>query len=348
MKADFSRINEEMSIGAASVKNRLALAPMAGFTDISYRKIAESFGAGLTTTELCSAKAMAITGNIQKQLRYLEVRGLKSASSIQLFGSEPEDFLCAVNVILSSELGQYTDIIDINMGCPVKKLVKTGAGAALLKRPGAAEKIILSLKPLLSSSGKGLSVKMRTGFEKGENLAANFALRMAYAGADSICIHGRTREDFYSGKADMRPISEAVSSLRSRGLGCVKVYANGDIKDCQSAEKALIASSADGLAIGRAAMGNPFIFEEISEYFSSGKVPGEKNFERVVKVGKMHSEGVMKENGERAGCLILRSILPHYVGKIHGAAELRRIASSVSTAEDIKNFWELALKYSKL
>ena len=232
-----------MKIGNINFTSSIFLAPMAGVADASFRQLCYELGADLTYTEMISVKALL--HNNKKTFKLLEVYG-NTPTAVQLFGHDKEDF---VKVIKSGNIDNF-DIIDINMGCPAPKIVKNGDGSALLKNIDLAREIISAC---VNATDKPITVKFRIGFELDNNIAVEFAKMCEQAGASAICVHGRTREQFYSGKVDYETIKLVKSSVN------VPVIGNGDITDIDSYKK-MLQTGVDGVMIGRGTLGNPEIF----------------------------------------------------------------------------------------
>lgn len=226
------------------------LAPIAGFTDVGFRDICKRYGASLTYTEMISCKGMLYGSEKTKEL--LATTEVEVPKAVQIFGSEPDIMAKACTM---QELQKF-DIIDINMGCPVPKIVGNGEGSALLNNPELAAKIVKAVK---EASGKAVTVKFRKGFKRGECVAVDFAKYMQDAGAAAITVHGRTREDYYAGKADWDTIAKVVQAVE------IPVIANGDVVDLQSYLSIKKHTGAAGVMIARGALGNPQIFKEICE-----------------------------------------------------------------------------------
>ena len=232
-----------MKIGNINFTSSIFLAPMAGVADASFRQLCYELGADLTYTEMVSVKALL--HNNKKTYKLLEVYG-NTPTAVQLFGHDKEDF---VKVIKSGNIDNF-DIIDINMGCPAPKIVKNGDGSALLKNINLAREIISAC---VNATDKPITVKFRIGFELDNNIAVEFAKMCEQAGASAICVHGRTREQFYSGKVDYETIKSVKSSVN------IPVIGNGDITDIESYKK-MLQTGVDGVMIGRGTLGNPEIF----------------------------------------------------------------------------------------
>ncbi len=238
-----------LKIGDLQLKNNLILAPIAGFTEVGFRHLCAKHGAGLTVTELVSAKGIVFNNKGTEEL--LATTSITTPCAVQLFGSDPEFMYKAAK---DERLNKF-DIVDINMGCPVRKVFNNGDGSALMKSPSLIEEIVQAVK---EGARRPVSVKMRAGIEYGEPIAVECALAAQKGGADAITVHPRYREQYYSGVADhliTRAVKQAVS---------IPVIANGDIVDKTSLERIKDISNADGYMIGRGALGNPWIFNELN------------------------------------------------------------------------------------
>ena len=239
-----------MKIGNIQLNGDAVLAPIAGFTDVGFRDIAVRYGAALTYTEMISCKGMVYGSEKTKEL--LATTDNEKIKAVQIFGADADIMAKACKM---SEMAKF-DIIDINMGCPVPKIVNNGEGSALLNNPKLAMHIVKTLK---QETGKVVTVKFRKGFKRGENVAVDFAKYMQDAGADGITVHGRTREDYYNGLSDWETIAKVVEAVQ------IPVIANGDVVDLNSYLKIKEVTKAAGVMIARGALGNPQIFKEIAE-----------------------------------------------------------------------------------
>ncbi len=239
-----------MKIGNIQLNGDAVLAPIAGFTDVGFRDIAVRYGAALTYTEMISCKGMVYGSEKTKEL--LATTDNEKIKAVQIFGADADIMAKACRM---PEMAKF-DIIDINMGCPVPKIVNNGEGSALLNNPKIAMQIVKTLK---QATGKIVTVKFRKGFKRGENVAVDFAKYMQDAGADSITVHGRTREDYYNGLSDWETIAKVVEAVQ------IPVIANGDVVDLNSYLKIKEVTKAAGIMIARGALGNPQIFKEIAE-----------------------------------------------------------------------------------
>ncbi|MGI6546622.1 MAG: tRNA dihydrouridine synthase [Fastidiosipilaceae bacterium] len=316
--------------------NNLFLAPMAGASELCYRQICRRFGAGATVTELVSARGIRYGGINRKNIRYIEIDPKENPVFIQLFGFDPDDFVAACNTILDHPLLSQCAGVDINMGCPVPKVTKTGAGAGLMKTPETAARIARVSADLLHSVGKPLTVKFRKGFANGDNSAAEFAKRMLDAGADMLTVHGRTASMMYGGQADWSCIREVVLAAKAAGLRSnsrsspVPVIANGDIKDPDSMNAAFRQTGAQGVMIGRAAQGNPWLFRNLIEGRSTK--PGVAEMSPVILE---HLDGLIRARGERVALPEFRKTLIWYTKGTPGAVELRRRAVEIESRDDV-------------
>lgn len=284
----------------------IALAPMAGYTDQSFRRICTAYGMDYATTEMVSAKALYYKD--KKTRRLMAVAKDEAPVSLQLFGDEAEIFR-AVLKDLGDELNIYRSL-DINMGCPAPKIVKTGAGSALLKTPDKAAAI---LEACVETSPIPVSVKIRKGFEEGSEEGMDIAKIAEAAGVSEITVHGRSREAYYSGSADWDFISRVAEAVK------VPVVGNGDI---QRAEDVLnhVDESFEGVAIGRGAVGHPFLFREIRAALrgEAMEAPSQKE---IIAVAKEHLAMSVAEKGEHLGVIEMRK---HFIGYLKGFSEAKR------------------------
>lgn len=278
-----------LKIKNVELKSNVILAPMAGFTDMAFRNMCLKAGAGLVCSEMVSSKALHYKN--QKTEELLETFESDRPTAVQIFGHEPEIMAEAC----ANPLLDKFDIIDINMGCPARKIISNGDGSALLKDFELARNII---KECVKATEKPITVKFRIGFDEGENVAVEFAKMCEEAGASAITVHGRTTSQGYAGKVDyetIRMVKQAVS---------IPVFANGDCRSKEDYFKILELTKADGVAIGRAAVGNPEIFSEIT-----GKEFDMQKLEQI----KFHYEELMKVYGERFTVKYMRSHLAGYL-----------------------------------
>lgn len=301
------------------------LAPMAGFTDSAFRQICRELGAGLTVSEMISAKALCF--NDKKTQELLKYKECERPFAFQLFGSDCDsmsraaDKLCKLN----------PDLIDINMGCPVPKIVGSGCGSALLLDKKLAGEIVCAVK---KASSVPVSVKIRIGWDDSSICAVDFARRLEDCGADLIAVHGRTRKQMYTPGVNLDEIARVKAAVK------IPVIANGDIYSYSDSVKVLKHTGCDGVMIGRAALGNPFIFRELCQ--KEGYIPVSFS-ERMENLNKL-CELAVQSKGERLACLELRRHLPFFFKGIRGAAEIRREATTITCKADLDKIIQKALK----
>lgn len=280
-----------LKIKDIELKSNVILPPMAGFTDLAFRHLCLQAGAGLVCTEMVSSKALHYKNKKTEGL--LKTFDTDKPTAVQLFGHEPEIMAEAVQ----NPLLEKFDIIDINMGCPARKIISNGDGSALLKDMVLAEEII---KACVNATTKPITVKFRIGYNQGENIAVEFAKMCARAGASAITVHGRTTSQGYSGWVDYETIRQVKQAVN------IPVFANGDCRSKEDYDRILELTQADGVAIGRASVGNPEIFSEITQTkFQMSKL------EQI----KFHYETLIKGYGERFAVKYMRSHLAGYLSK---------------------------------
>ncbi len=309
-----------MKIGNVEIKTPLALAPIAGVTDMAFRQVCRSFGAGYVETEMVSAKALSF--NDKKSLELMELADDEHPCAIQIFGSEPDIMADAAK--LAAEKG--ADIVDINMGCPAPKIANNGSGSALMKNPSLCGEIVQAVK---SAVDVPVTVKIRKGFDENTLTAVDVAKECEKNGVDAVIVHGRTRQQYYSGQCDL-DIIKAVKENVS-----VTVIGNGDVRDIKSAEKMLDYTGCDGLMIARAALGSPWIFKTLKEYFEKGIIIELPSPEQRLKIMADHIELVCKYKGEKMGMLQSRKQISWYLKGFRGAAAFRNEAGRVCTLDDM-------------
>lgn len=286
----------------------ILLAPLAGITDKYMRQLAAEQGAGFTFTEMISAKG-TIYRNAQTH-KLLEKSPAEKKFGVQLFGREPAIMAEAVKMIEDS-CGDDIALFDVNMGCPVPKVVNNKEGSALMREPMRAAAIVRAMK---KATNKPITVKIRLGM--GENTAVRFAVFMEEAGADAITVHGRLREQYYSGKADWDTIGEVKNAVS------IHVNANGDVFRPEDAKAILEHTGADGVMVARGALGNPFLFRQIAEYFASGEYRPVSLAERA-SMAIRHAKLVVEGEGEYYGIKEMRKHGAWYIKGMKGAASAR-------------------------
>ena len=309
-----------MKIGNIEINKFASLAPMAGVTDRAFREICSLFGVAYFTSEMISAKGLIY--NSQKTFRMLERSEMESPFAIQLFGSEPEDFKKAVYLLSESK----PDIIDINMGCPATKIVKENSGSALMKNPKLCGEIV---KAAVSESKVPVTVKIRSGWNKNNINAVEVAKICEYNGASCVTVHGRTKEQGYSGSSDLEVIKSVKDSVK------IPVIGNGDVIDGNSAKRMKEYTGCDMIAVGRGAMGNPWIFSEINSAFNDEILFIEPTLSERAEIMKLHIEKLCGYKGESVGLKEARKHIACYIKGINGAANFRKLAFETKTKEEL-------------
>jgi tRNA-dihydrouridine synthase B len=308
----------------------LCLSPMAGFSSVTFRGICHEMGADYSPTELVSARSIVYNG-LGKSFRYMEIDpGSEGLTCIQLFGNDPEDFAEAVKQISNDELLSKVDIIDINMGCPVPKVVKTGAGSALLSDVKLAGKIVSATVKAASEYGKPVTVKTRIGWDDRHMNGKDLVLEACEKGAAAVCVHGRTRAAMYGGEADM----EAVARIRE-AVPDTFFFANGDIRDGRSAQRVLEITGADGLMIGRGAVGNPWVFRNIRSFMNGNEFVMPSVEDRCDMLLR-ELEGTASRIGETTAVKEMRSVMPHYIKGLRGSARVKAELCRSSTISEVR------------
>ncbi len=312
---------KKLKIGNVELDNPYILAPMAGVTDLPFRLLCKEQGAGLLCMEMVSAKAIQYNNKNTKAL--LEIHPEEIPVSLQLFGSEPDTI---------SEIAKQIEelpfaILDINMGCPVPKIVRNGEGSALMKNPKLVHEIVSKTAKAIK---KPVTAKIRKGFDDTCINAVEIAKIIEDAGASAVAVHGRTREQYYSGKADwdiIRQVKEAVS---------IPVIGNGDVVSGASAVEMMEQTGCDGVMIGRGAQGNPWIFSELLAYERTGKIPPRPNLEELKKMMLRHAELQIKVKGEYLGIREMRKHVSWYTSGLPNSAKLRAKINAVESLTELE------------
>lgn len=314
---------KQLKIGNVELDNNLILAPMAGVTNLPFRIICKELGAGMVCTEMASSKA--IFYNDQKTRRLLNTEGEKRPISFQIFGSDEETMGYA-----SKYMSEIADIVDINMGCPAPKVVKNGDGSKLLLDLEKAEKI---LKTVVSNSKVPVTLKIRKGWDKEHIVAVEIAKIAEEAGIKAITVHGRTRTEFYSGKADWDIIKKVKNAVN------IPVIGNGDIIDEETALQMFEQTGVDGIMIGRGAFGNPWIFQKIKYFLErKEKLPEPSKEERLLII-KKHIELAVQEKGEIA-IKELRKHIAWYTKNLKNSSDFRNLINKIEDKEELLNVLE--------
>ena len=306
-----------IKIGDIEIENNIFLAPMAGITDKAYRIICKEHGAGLVYTEMISSKA--IFYNDEKTKMLMNIENEKRPIAIQIFGSDPETMGYA-----AKEVSEIADIIDINMGCPAPKVIKNGDGSKLLLDIEKAEKII---KSVVDNTNKPVTVKIRKGWDNNNIVAVEFAQMIENAGASAITIHGRTRAEFYSGKADLEIIKKVKESVK------IPVIGNGDIINEETALQMFEKTGVDGIMIGRGSFGNPWIFERVIHFLKTGEKLPEISVKEKYNVLKEHIQYEMKYKPELVAIHELRKPIAWYTKSLPNSSEFRNNINKIENKE---------------
>ena len=310
----------KLTIGNVTLDNPVILAPMAGVTDLPFRLLCKEQGAGLLCMEMVSAKAIHYGNKNTRAL--LEIRQEEMPVSLQLFGSEPE---LMAEVAAGIEDLPFA-ILDINMGCPVPKVVNNGEGSALMKDPKKVEQIVSKVSGAIK---KPVTVKIRKGFDEEHVNAVEIAQVAESAGAAAVAVHGRTRQQYYSGQADwdiIRAVKEAVK---------IPVIGNGDVTSSYKAVQMLEETGCDGVMIGRGAQGNPWIFREVTEYLKTGRLPDRPTAGEVKETICRHAALQLEVKGEYTGVREMRKHMAWYTVGYPGSARFRNMINNMETMEEL-------------
>ena len=313
-----------INIGNVALSSNVIMAPMAGVTDTAYRVLLKEQGAGLTCTEMVSAKGIFYKNKNNKMI--LQTAPDEHPVAVQLFGSDP-----VIMASMAERIAEDFDIIDVNMGCPVPKIVNNGEGSALMKTPELAGRISSTMVRVLS---KPVTVKFRKGFDDRHVNAVEFAKMAEQSGVSAITIHGRTRSQMYAGNADwdiIRAVKEAVS---------IPIFGNGDIFTPEDAKRMMDETGVDGVAIARGAKGNPWLIRRSIHYLETGELLPEPELSEKKEMMIRHAELMVEYKGERIAIQEMRKHLAWYTAGIPGSAKLRSEMNSLNTLEELKAFVE--------
>lgn len=315
---------KKLKIGNVELANNILLAPMAGITDLPFRKIAKKFGPGLVYTEMVSSKA--IFHNDEKTKKLLNMENELRPVAVQIFGSDVESMVYAAKYV-----EPIADIIDINMGCPAPKVVKNGDGSKLLLNLDLAEKIV---EAVVKAVKKPVTVKLRKGWNNSNIVAVEAAKRFEKAGAKAITIHGRTREEYYSGVCDLDIIKQVKETVT------IPVIGNGDIKDLKSAIKMFEYTGVDGIMVGRATLGNPWIFKKIIDGLNENEEiicvqpSNEERLDLIIE----HLNLMIEEKGEYVAIREMRKHISGYTKNLPDSSKFREKMNKIEDKNELINY----------
>ena len=320
---------KQLTIGNVTLDNCYVLGPMAGVTDLPFRLLCREQGAGLLCMEMISAKGILYNNKNTESL--LQIHPDEMPVSLQLFGSDPK---------IVSEMAKRIEerpfsILDINMGCPVPKIVRNGEGSALMKNPKLVYELVSATVKAIQ---KPVTVKIRKGFDDEHVKAVEIAKIIEEAGASAVAVHGRTREQYYSGKADwniIRQVKEAVH---------IPVIGNGDVTSAEKAAEMRKITGCDGVMIGRGVQGNPWIFRELAEYDRTGTIPPRPTQEEIRNMMLRHARMQLEFKGEYLGIREMRKHVAWYVKGMKGAAKFRSQINQVESYEELEELLEMLIK----
>lgn len=310
-----------LTIGNVTLTHPFILAPMAGVTDLPFRFICSELGADLCGMEMVSAKAIYF--NNRNTMDLMEIHPQEAPVSLQLFGSDPD---------IISEMAKRIEerpfaILDINMGCPVPKVVNNGEGSALMKQPKLVEEIVTKT---VKAINKPVTIKIRKGFDDDHVNAVEIAKIAEASGASAVAVHGRTREQYYAGEADWSVIADVKAAVK------IPVIGNGDVTDVDSACRLMEQTGCDGIMVGRAARGNPWIFRQLKAYAETGEKIAGPTKQEIVDVIMKHADLQMEYKGEYTAVREMRKHIAWYTGGLPHSAALRRKVNEIDSMEELR------------
>ncbi len=320
----------EWKIRDITIKNQFVLAPMAGVTNEAFRIICRKMNAGLVMAEMVSDKAIGFKN--ERTLGMTKVNPVEHPISMQIFGGDKDSLVNAAKYI---DLNSDADIIDINMGCPVLKVIKSGSGSALLKDP---DKIYDVVKAVVEAVKKPVTVKIRIGWDMESINCVEVAKKIEAAGASAITVHGRTRSQFYSGTADWKYIKMVKEAVK------IPVVGNGDVVSIETAKKMLEETGCDAVAIARGALGNPFLFRELDAYFDDGKIIDRPDNKEIYETILWHHKLLLDLKGVHLALLEMRSHVAWYLKGMPGSAKIKDLCNRQTNFDDVSKIIKDYLK----
>lgn len=320
-----------MKIGNVQLNNKVFLSPMAGVTDLPFRLICKEKGCGMLYTEMINAKALCYDDENTKNM--LKIEDEEHPIAVQIFGSEPE-FMGKAAAIMN----EYSnEILDINMGCPAPKVIKNGDGSALMRNPKLAAEVLSSV---VKNSKKPVTLKIRKGWDDNSINAVEIAKIAEECGISALAIHGRTREQFYSGKADWDIIEQIKQTIK------IPVIGNGDVFDVEDAANMLEKTKCDAIMIGRGAQGNPWIFKRINHYIETGKILPEATLEEKITTSIKHMNLAVAEHGEYVAVREMRKHIGWYLKGLKNSAKYRDQINKITDYKEVIAMLEEYMEHS--
>ena len=320
-----------MKIGNVNLDNEVFLSPMAGVTDLPFRLICKEKGCGMLYTEMINAKALCYDDENTKKM--LKIEDEEHPIAVQIFGSDPEYMGKAAAI-----MNQYpNEILDINMGCPAPKVIKNGDGSALMRNPKLAAEV---LKAVVKNSEKPVTLKIRKGWDDDSVNAVEIAKIAEECGISALAIHGRTREQFYSGKADWDIIAEIKQSIN------IPVIGNGDVFEVQDAVNMLEKTKCDAIMIGRGAQGNPWIFKRINHYMRTGEILPEPTLEEKITTAIKHMNLAVAEHGDYVAVREMRKHIGWYLKGLKNSARYRDQINKITDYKEVISMLEEYMQHS--